>query len=177
MESLAHTEPDSQSEQSASALTPKAVDLSAIASAHPVNARVMTLDLNRFDASGLTLIEVLDMADASGSDAGQLVRVLGEAGMTPTKARVLYALAWVIMRREEPDVRYSDVLTWKLDLIGKVETTVSTSRAQARARARVNAAKLAGVTPAEADNLTIAELDAYRKSAGPRRRAPRGRKR
>jgi len=138
----------------------------------------MTLDLNRFDAGGLTLIEVLDMAEASGSDAGQLVKVLGAEGMTPAKARVLYALAWVIIRRAEPDVRYSEVLTWKLDLIGtKVETEVS-NRAQMRARARVNAAKLAGVTPAEADKLTIAELDAYRKAQPQRRsRAPRGRKR
>ena len=158
-------------------MTPKAVDLSDVAAAHPVNARAMTLDLNRFDAGGLTLIEVLDMAEASGSDAGQLVKVLGASGMTPAKARVLYALAWVIIRRAEPDVRYSEVLTWKLDLIGKVETEVS-NRAQIRARARVNAAKLAGVTPAEADKLTIAELDAYRKAQPQRRtRAPRGRKR
>lgn len=135
----------------------------------------MTLDLNTFDPSGLTLVEVLDMAETSGTDAGRLVGVLREKGMTPVKARVLYALAWVIMRRAEPDVKFSDVLTWKLNLIGKMETVVS-SAAQARARARVNAAKLAGVTPAEADKLTVAELDAYRKTQ-PRRRVARGRKR
>lgn len=115
------------------------------------------------------------MAETSGTDAGRLVGVLREKGMTPVKARVLYALAWVIMRRAEPDVKFSDVLTWKLNLIGKMETVVSTA-AQARARARVNAAKLAGVTPAEADKLTVAELDAYRKTQ-PRRRVARGRKR
>lgn len=135
----------------------------------------MTLDLNTFDPSGLTLLEVLDMAEASGTDAGNLIGVLNQRGMTPGKARVLYALAWVIVKRAEPEVRFSEVMTWKLELIGKVETKVSTA-AQARARARVNAAKLAGVTPAEADKLTIAELDAYRKTQ-PRRRAPRGRKR
>ena len=135
----------------------------------------MTLDLNTFDPTGLTLIEVLDMSEAAGIDSGELVSVLNETGMSPTKARVLYALAWCIMRRAEPDVKFSDVLTWKLDLIGKVETKVS-NRAQARARARVNAAKLTGLPPAESDKLTIAELDAYRQ-AQPRRRAVRGRRR
>jgi hypothetical protein len=135
----------------------------------------MTLDLNTFDPSGLTLVEVLDMADAAGVGSGELIGVLNQAGMTPDKARVLYALAWVIVRRAEPDTRYSEVITWKLELVGKAETKVST-QAQQRARARVNAAKLAGVTPAEADKLTIAELDQYRKTQ-PRRRAPRGRKR
>ena len=157
-------------------MTLKPVDLSAITEQHPVHQRVMTLDLNRFDPSGLTLIEVLDMAEVSGTDTSNLSKALNGPGMTPTKARVLYALAWVIVRRAEPDVRYSDVVTWKLDVIGtKVETVVS-NRAMARARARVNAAKLTGLTPGEADKLTIAELDAYRK-AQPTKRAPRARKR
>jgi hypothetical protein len=150
------------------------VDLSAIARAHPVNARAMTLDLNTFDASGLTLIEVLDMSEAAGIDSAQLVGVLNEAGMSPTKARVLYALAWCIVRRAEPDVKFSEVVTWKLDLIGTVETKVS--RSQTRARARVNAAKLTGLPPAEAEKLTIAELEVYRQ-AQPRKRAVHGRRR
>lgn len=163
----------SQSEQSEPVSEPRAVDLSAIAAAHPVNARTMTLDLNRFDPSGLTLVEVLDMSEAAGVSAGSLVGALQATGMTPRKARLLYALAWVIVRRAEPEVRYSEVITWRLEIVGKMETKVSSRE---RAAARVNAAKLAGVTPAEADNLTIAELDAYRKGQ-PRRRAPRGRKR
>jgi hypothetical protein len=121
----------------------------------------MTLDLNTFDASGLTLIEVLDMSEAAGIDSAELVGVLNEKGMSPTKARVLYALAWCIIRRQDPDIKFSDVITWKLTLIGKVETKVS--NLQGRARARVNAAKLTGLPPAEAEKLTIAELAEYRK--------------
>lgn len=154
--------------------TSKPLDLSAIAREHPVNARTMTLDLMTFDPSGLTLVEALDMADAAGVPTGSLVRLLNDKGMTPAKARVLYGLAWVIVRRAEPDVKYSDVITWKLEIVGKVETKVSNS--VDRARARVNAARLAGVTPKEADNLTIAELEVYRESQ-PRRPVRRGRKR
>lgn len=163
-----------QEKLSGSDLTLREVDLSAIARAHPVNARAMTLDLNTFDASGLTLIEVLDMSEAAGIDSAELVGVLNEKGMSPTKARVLYALAWCIVRRAEPDVKFSEVVTWKLDLVGKVETKVS--RSQTRARARVNAAKLTGLPPAEAEKLTIAELAEYR-NAQPRKRVARGRRR
>ena len=134
----------------------------------------MVLDLETFDASGLTLVEVLDMAEVSGVPHGSLVGILNQPGMTPTKARVVYALAWVVMRRAEPEVRFSDVITYRLDIRGKVETKVS--RSQERAKARVNAARLAGVTPKEADDLTIAELAAYRDSH-PKRPVRRGRKR
>ena len=134
----------------------------------------MVLDLETFDAAGLTLMEVLDMAEAAGVPHSALTTLLDSKEMTPEKARVLYALAWVIVRRAEPDVKYADVVTWKLELRGKVETKVS--RATQRARARVNAARMAGVTPAEADSLTIAELAAYR-DAQPKRPVRRGRKR
>ena len=135
----------------------------------------MVLDLETFDASGLTLLEVLDMADATGEDAAALTRILGRPGMDGTKARVVYALAWVIVRRAEPGVRFSEVITWKLELRGKLETKVS-NRAEVRARARVNAAKLAGVTPKEAEQLTVAELAVYRDQQ-PRRAVRKGRRR
>lgn len=168
---------ESETAQSEPTSTPPGdvLDLAAIAERHPVNEKTMRMDLTAFDAGKLTLLEVLDMSAVCGVEPTQLAVQLKSKAMTQTKARLLYALAWVIVRRELPDTKFSDVLTWKLDIQGKMETGVSTA-SKARARATVNAAKLAGVSPREAEAMTIAELDAYRASQ-PKRPAKRGRRR
>lgn len=153
------------------------LNLSEIAARHPVNVRRMTLDLATFDASQLTLLEVLDMSEVAGVAPDKLAGLLMRKGMDPTKARMLYALAWVIVKRELPDTKFSDVITWKLDVTGKTDN-LKTEVSKSRARARVNAATLSGLSPTEAEKLTVAELEAYRANRPKARRAtPRARRR
>lgn len=167
-----------ESDDEQSEPTSEPIDLSAIAAANPVNQRVMVLDLATFDASQLTLLEVLDMSEVAGVPPAELGALLSGGGtsQTPAKARMLYALAWVIMRRADATLRYSDVIRWRLDIKGKILPATDAQRQ--RTKARVGAAKLTGLPPAEAERLTVSELAAYREGqpSRPVRRAARRRK-
>jgi hypothetical protein len=103
------------------------------------------------------LLEVLDMAEASGVEPEALATLL-KGRSTARKMRMLFALAWVVARRATPDLAYATVCTWKLEVIGEVKENPATAK---RAALVVGAAKLAGVTPTEAGNLTVAEIGAY----------------
>jgi len=138
------------------------IDLSAIAEKYPVNVKRMVLDMSSFDASKLTLLEVLDMAEASGIQPERLASLLGPSSSNdPRKFRMLYALGWVIARRANPDLTFAEVITWKMDVVGKM-TSAAAAKSAARNRAVVNAALLAGVTPTEAEKLTVGQLSEYR---------------
>jgi hypothetical protein len=134
----------------------------------------MALDLATFDATKLTLLEVLDMAERAGVEPQDLASLLDRPSLDPTKARMLYALGWVIARRERPDLTWEEVQTWRMDVKGKADPAVS-ERNRIRALAVVNAAKLSNLSPGEAGDLTLAELEAYRKGR-PNRAARRGRR-
>jgi len=134
------------------------VDISAIAAAHPVNVKTCRLDLNTFDASGLTLIEVLDMAEAAGVSPEALASMLSASRTSPSKVRLLFALAWVVARRADASLAYAEVCTWKLDVIGVIKENPTAVK---RAAMVVNAARLTGLPPSEAGKLTVAEIGAY----------------
>lgn len=153
-----------------STLNADRVDLSAIASAHPVNARTVILDLDTFDASKLTLLEVLDMADAAGTDPANFGEVLEAPDVSPIRARLLYALAWIICRREDARVTFAEVCTWRMEVKGSA-SEAAPARAARRSKVVVGAAALAGVSPREAESMTVAELTEY----GRRNRAARRR--
>jgi hypothetical protein len=135
------------------------VDLSAIAQAYPVNQKTAVLDLNTFDATQLTLLEVLDMAESTGVPP----EALGTLMKTPNskRMRLLYAMAWCVARRANPHLTFAEVCTWKLTVIGEVNPDKVEAGAK-RAAIVVGAAKVSGLSPAEAGNLTVAELNAYK---------------
>jgi hypothetical protein len=134
------------------------VDISAIAEAHPVNLVTARVDLNTFDASRLTLLEVLDMAEVAGAEPQELPSLLRLEKNSPRKMRLLFALAWVIARRATPDLTFAEVCTWKLEMIGTVKENPNASK---RAALVVGAASLSGLPPSEAEQLTVAEIGAY----------------
>ena len=139
-------------------LIPK-VDLTKIAQEHPVNQRVAILDLNAFDATQLTLIEVLDMAETTGAPPEALGRLMAGANNSK-RMRLLYAMAWCVARRADASLTFDEVCTWKLEIIGEVNA-VTTEKVQKRAAVVIGAAEMSGLSPHEAGNLTIAELSAY----------------
>jgi hypothetical protein len=148
------------------------VDLSAIAEKYPVNTKRMVLDLASFDAAKLTLIEMLDMGEVAGVEPQELASLLGRSSFDPRKARMLYGLGWVIARRAQPDLTYEEVITWKMEVVGKANPK-AVERSKQRTKAIVNAAELSGLHPDDAAELTIAELGAYRDNRETRRRAVR----
>jgi hypothetical protein len=146
------------------------IDLSAIAIEHPVNQKTAMLDLNTFDATQLTLLEVLDMAEQTGVEP-ELLGTLLSGRSTVKRMRMLYAMAWVIARRATPELTFADVCTWRLEVVGEVNK-VAVERSEKRAAIIVGTADMTGLPPSEAAQLTVAEINAYkarRKRAARRR--------
>jgi len=148
------------------------IDLSAIAADHPVNKTVALLDLNTFDATQLTLLEVLDMAEMTETEPELLGKLLSGRN-TGKRMRLLYAMAWVIARRENDKLTFADVCTWKLEVVGEIDKEAS-ERAAKRAAIIVSTADLTGLHPDDAADLTVAEINAYSER---RRRANRAARR
>lgn len=145
--------------ESQQGFTSNKLDLSAIAREHPVNQTTAVLDLNTFDASQLTLLEVLDISEVAGVEAAELGLVLSK-GQTSQKMLVFYAMGWVIAKRANAFLRFEEFRTYKLEIIGQVDSA-KIARSQKRATAIVTAADVSGLHPDDAANLTIAELSAY----------------
>lgn len=114
------------------------------------------------------------MSEVAGVPPEELGGLLKTRGMSPSKARLLYALGWCIARREQPGLKFSDVMRWKMTVKGKPDEEAPI-RNQKRAAIVVNAAKASGLAPKDAANLTMAELAAYK--TGNRATRRRGRKR
>lgn len=151
----------------------QAIDLSAIAEAHPVNQQTAILDLNTFDATQLTLLEVLDMSEKAGVDPENLGEIIKTK--TAKQMRLMYAIAWVIARRANLRLTFEEVATWKLTVIGEVDESLAETNAK-RAAIVVGAASVSGLPPKEAANLTVAELGAYRERNVKANRAARRRR-
>ena len=144
-------------------LKPSKIDLSQIAVDHPVNRQVAVLDLNTFDATQLTLLEVLDMAEIAGVQP-ELLGTLLSGKSTKKRMVMMYAMAWCIAKRANASLTYEEVCTWKLEVIGEVseeQMADRVSRSKMRAEKIVGAASVSGLPQSEAANLTVAELGAY----------------
>ena len=164
--------------ESQQGLTQNKLDLSKVAADHPVNQRIAVLDLNIFDATQLTLLEVLDMSEIAGVEPERLGTLLSAKGQGNTKKRMLmmYALAWVIARRADPQLKFPEVCSWKLEIRGEASAEDIAARAEKskqRAAKIVGAASVSGLPPSEAENLTVAELSAYADRRARQNRAAR----
>ena len=119
-------------------------------------ARRLVIRTEDIHAGRLTLLEALDIADASGINAENFSEVLGSTALKP-KALLLYAIAWVIARRVEKDLTFEEVCTYRLEVVG---APADEARDMRRAEAVMSVAALANVSPEEAKNMTIAEINA-----------------
>ena len=156
--------------------TQSKIDLTAIANEHPVNQKIAILDLNTFDATQLTLLEVLDMADITGVEPELLGTLLSAKGQTKKRMTMLYAMAWCIARRADPTLKFPEVCSWKLEIVGEVSSqdiAERTERSNKRAAKIVGAASVSGLPPSEAAQLTVAELGAYADRRARQNRAAR----
>jgi len=126
----------------------------------------MTLDMERFDPSNLTLLETLDMCEAAGIETAELPSLLGTVGgsqITGRAARFLYAFGWTIAKRADPSLTFEEVQTWRMNITGKMNPA-AVERNRKRAIATINAASTLGVSPREAEKATLAEIAAAKQA-------------
>lgn len=125
---------------------------------------------------GLTVLEsarALATAGVRQADAQRLVLTLGRRDAEPAEvelaAELLYAFAWQYVRRTEPAVTWDEAQSWRviLDLEARDEL------AEAEAIASVDAAIVTGLPPGVAGDLSLAQLDEYRRIGDERAKAAR----
>jgi len=155
-------------------MKPDVQDLTLTESEIPRN---IIFDVGMVSPGNLTLIEALDLAEASGvapEDFGTVIR----SASTREQAMLLYAMAWVFARRVEPGITFDDVLRCNLIIKGKSVTNEKVEAEQKRAATVVAVASLAGVSPEEAERMTVAQVAASTALSSKRatRRARKGRR-
>jgi hypothetical protein len=122
--------------------------------------------------SVLESARALAVAGVRQSDAIRLISSLGRQDANPDDvvrgAELLYALAWQYVKRTEPATTWSDAQEWRvvLDL-----TTPLDELAEAEAVASVDAAIVTGLPPAIAGELSLAQIEEYRRVADERTRS------
>lgn len=118
--------------------------------------RKLILRVGDVHPGSLTLLEALDIVEASGIPSSEFVRVM-EKGRLRQKALLMMAVAWVIARRVEPDLTFAEVCTYQLDVIGEPRNDEAEKH---RAETVVAISQMAGVSTTEAKNMTVAEIEA-----------------
>lgn len=146
---------------------------------YPTPARVV---LTVADIRSMTVLERARACATVGvreTEIAPLLRAVSSHRGSPEEleraVELLYAMAYQLGRRIEPALTWADAQTWELalDLDGPMDPL-----AEAEARAGVEASLATGLPPAEAGELTLAQLEAYgdvrAEAAGkPRRRDTR----
>jgi hypothetical protein len=145
---------------------------------------VRRVTLTLADLRRCTVLERARALAAAGVDERDANRLLvavtrqnAPADMIERGVLMFYALAWQLERRLDPALTWDQVQTW--DVAFDVRDAPDPI-AEAEALASVEAAIATGLPPAEAGELTLAQVEAYgtvRKDAERRARGRRGRRR
>lgn len=123
--------------------------------------RKVTLDLQYLDSGNLTLLDALDIVDASGVQPHRFQQTLASKSVSGSaKAKMLYAFAWVLARRLEPGLTWEEMQTYDLEIVGEMPSQEENDRVQQRANVVMGVVRATGMTPAEAERLTMAEVRA-----------------
>jgi hypothetical protein len=131
--------------------------------------RSITLNVAAISPGNLTLLDALDIADASGVGPDEMAEVI-KGPQTRRQGMLMYAMAWVIGRRIEPGLTFEEVITCHLRVVGKPLTPEQIEAEQKRALQVASVAMLAGVSPAEAEEMSVAEVAAVTSITKARRR-------
>ena len=88
-------------------------------------------------------------------------RTLANPNVSGTdKAKLLYAFAWVLARRVEPGLTWNEMLTYDLEITGETPSVEQQQDTEFRAKAIMGVVKATGVSPAEAERMTLAQVNA-----------------
>ena len=129
---------------------------------YPERRRV---EISGADTQRLTALEwarACVLAGVGQHDAARALRQYGQAGASPDEllasVSILYAVAYELELRNDPALTWAEAQTWDVREAG----TGTDPMLEAEARARVETALATGVPLAEAGDVTLAELVAFR---------------
>jgi hypothetical protein len=80
----------------------------------PASRRVV-LPVAAIDPNGLGIGELLDLAEALGTDLTGVAELMRDTGQVP-RSRVIVGLAWLLVRRLEPGVTWAEAQTWRVEV-------------------------------------------------------------
>jgi hypothetical protein len=142
------------------------------------------LTITLADLRRCTILErarALAVAGVDERDANRLLASVqrhdAPADMIERGVLLFYAIAWQLERRIDPELTWETAQTWELAVDVR---DAPDPLAEAEALASVEAAIATGLPPAQAGDLTLAQVEAYgtvRKDAERRQRGRRGRRR
>jgi len=142
-------------------------------SAYPEPRRIV---LTLADLRRMTVLERARVCVIAGiSEAeirGLLATMTGGKGSPEDLERgvlLLYACAWQLERRRDPELSWETAQAWDLAL----DLETADPLEDAEARASVDAARATGLPPREAGALTLAQVEAYAEGSAETRRRPR----
>ena len=117
--------------------------------------------------AGIKSMTILEVARASvianikRSETERLLRTLLQKDADPSDlekaALLLYAWAFQITKRDEPNLTWEDAQTWRVTF----DLDITDPMQEAESEARIAAAVATGLPPAIAEQLTIADMGAY----------------
>lgn len=142
-------------------------NLAEILEAHP--RQRVDFDLAKVDIGKLTLIELMDASGVSGVPFDDFRTAMVDEDK---QVRLFYAIAWVILRREDKSLTYEQVCEYDLIVSGELDEEANAETVE-QAKAVVAIASLAGTSPDQAKQMTMAEIGATVDLAQARSRAAR----
>jgi len=131
--------------------------------------RRITLNVGGISPGNLTLMDALDIADASGVQPEEMVDVI-KGPQNRRQGLLLYAMAWVIGRRVEPGLTFEETLSCHLSVVGTAATDEQIESETKRAVQVASVAMLAGVSIPEAEQMSVAQVAAVTSIHKARRR-------
>jgi hypothetical protein len=112
----------------------------------------------------LTILEVARatvIANVKRTDAERLLRTIIDPDADPAELErgtlLLYAWAFQLVKRDEPEATWQDAQTWRLEF----DLDAPDDIAEAEAEARIHASLVSGLPPDVAQNLTLADMGIY----------------
>ncbi len=134
--------------------------------------RSITLHVEGITPGGLTLLDALDIAEASGVEPDDMMTVLS-GKRSRKQGMLMYAIAWVLARRVEPGLTFAEILTCHLHIVGEAPPEEKIEAEQKRALQVASVAMLAGVSMPEAEQMSVAQVAAVTSIHKARRRPRR----
>jgi hypothetical protein len=90
-------------------------------------ARKIVLPVNAIDAERFGVGELLDIAETLGTDLAGLAQAMRSPGVHQT--RMLVAIAWILVRRLEPEVTFADAARWRITVDAQPDPTPGVAQA------------------------------------------------
>jgi hypothetical protein len=110
-------------------------------------------------AGSLSFGDLIDLSDATGIEPEEMQPLLAGSGKGSKRLKLLVGVAWIVNRRSDPALTFSDVLAGQVEVVGIVDP--ATERADTRKAKRMAGLVLAtGLPPEEVRKLSMAEVGA-----------------